>query len=489
VAQSPPGCIVAAPGQAQSKPPLLDFGVLQEYIIPRKAFFNRYMTVADPDGRFAVLGFPVSIPNSKYQRNEFIFNFGLVVEADVDQIPYERVVRRLAVTFAEMEKQNDYLSQEDRSNSTATGGSGGSGGGSSSGHRVSDSGLNLHHRRPIESLLEIIKEDLNNYGECMIPVDEANTINMKLFPHYAAPPLVKGWHVPVARMRFADVVDATWDLTLQKVIAQIDGVSDVRRIAWAADVELDLAQLALRHLLYYDAIILLDIFFFGACYAPRPGIHEFVANVGGVVDECANYVCIHGASVLAAPLASDVQQQQQQDEPLARNRSQSQLHSTAATSRRSDHHSAHPDGATSRRPVSNYQLIKLMTTFCTGKSVMEWLRGHLDSGFDVLRYIDVRRFVQFGILKGYLYRVHKYVVSKQYLAALATGQSRPFANAEAANTAKGGEGGKGDPLQRYTDGRCCFDQIITEQNLTDGEIMDRLKQLPVAHGDLTVFYK
>lgn len=83
-------------------------------------------------------------------RNEFIFNFGLLVETDCDQTPFERVVRCLAETFAEMEKQNEYLSL-----SEAKGSEGGDG-----------------VRRPIESLLEIVKEDLNNYGECMIPVGQ-----------------------------------------------------------------------------------------------------------------------------------------------------------------------------------------------------------------------------------------------------------------------------------------------------------------------------
>lgn len=83
-------------------------------------------------------------------RNEFIFNFGLLVEADVDQVPYERVVRRLATTFSEMEKQNEYLSQNEG--------------------MPDDGAERLAGRRPIESLLEIVKEDLNNYGECMIPV-------------------------------------------------------------------------------------------------------------------------------------------------------------------------------------------------------------------------------------------------------------------------------------------------------------------------------
>ena len=251
--------------------------------------------------------------------------------------------------------------------------------------------------------------------------DEANTINMKLFPHHPNPPPVLGWHVPVSKTKFSDIVDSTWDLTLQKVITHIDGVSDVRRIARSAAVSLDLAKTALRHLLYYDTILLLDMFFFGNCYAPRPGIHDFVRNVDGMLEECAGYVS-HGPARL-----------------------------------------------------SNFHLIRLMTSFAPGKSVMEWLYVHKEAGLDVLQYVDVRRLVQFGLIKGCLYRVHKYVVSKQYIAALASGQSRPVPD--------------GDPLQHYTDGIHHFDQIITEQNLTDDDIVDKLKSLPLPKSDLTVFYR
>ncbi|EFY86472.1 putative nitrogen permease regulator [Metarhizium acridum CQMa 102] len=398
VAQSPPGCITPSETTLTTRQPLIDFDVLQEYIIPRQAFCNRYVTINSPDGKYTVLGYPVVIAHTKYLRNEFIFNFGILIEADVDQAPYEGVVRYLAATFSEMEKQNEYLSLGE------------------------GDGLRNHEaRRPIESLLEIVKEDLNNYGECMIPVDEANTINMKLFPHHRTPAAVKGWHVPVAKVKFAEIVDPTWDLTLQKVVAKIDGVSDVRRIAHAASVSLDLAKSALRHLLYYDTILLIDIFFFSSCYAPRPGIHDFICNVDGIVDECADYVS-HG-----------------------------------------------------RGRVSNYHLIKLMSSFAPSKSVKEWIMASQEAGFDVLNYVDVRRFVQFGIIKGCLYRVHKYVLSKQYLAALASGESRPVPG--------------GDSLQKYTDGSHHFDQIITEQNLTNDEIMDKLKVLPVPKGDLTVLYR
>jgi hypothetical protein len=244
---------------------------------------------------------------------------------------------------------------------------------------------------------------------------------MKLFPHHANPPAVKGWHVPVARTKFPEIVDPTWDITLQKVVAKIDGVSDIRRIAHEASVSLDLAKIAIRHLLYYDTILLLDIFFFSSCYAPRPGIHDFIRNVDGIVDECAGYVS-HG-----------------------------------------------------RARVSNYLLIRFMASFSPGKSIKEWIMIHREAGFEIMSYIDIRRFVQFGIIKGCLYRVHKYVVSKQYLASLATGQSKPFAG--------------GDPLQKYTDGCHHMDQIMTEQNLTNDQVMERLKMLPVPRGDITVFYR
>ena len=296
---------------------------------------------------------------------------------------------------------------------------------------------------------------------------------MKLFPHHPTPPEVKGWHVPVAKMKFADVVDPTWDLTLQRVVTHIDGVSDVRRIAFLADVSLELTQLALRHLLYYDTILLLDMFFFGACYAPRPGIHDFVANVGGMVDECANYVCVAGAPGSAG--------QQEEAAGPAAGVAAGDAGPAAAGQGGSEGGGAENGGnrnggaTVHGHRVSNFMLIKLMTTFCVGKTVMEWIKGHMDAGFDVLRFIDVRRLVQFGVIKGCLYRVHKYVVSKQYLAALATGQARPTAG--------------GDPLQKYTDGSHTFDQIITEQNLTDSEIMDRLKSFPAPAGDMTVLYR
>ncbi|KAH8813316.1 nitrogen permease regulator 2 [Xylogone sp. PMI_703] len=395
VHQSPPGCIVAEPGV--NKPRLFDFETMAEYIIPRQAFCNRYVTICDPDNKYRILGHPVCIKNERYQRNEFMFNFCIVInaDADTDKIPYEPVVRGLASTFTEMEIQNQFLSQEDVAN--------------------------LQGRRSIAALIEIIKEDLNNYNECMIPVDDASTINMKLFPVRKNPPPVKSWHVPVSKINFVAVVDDTWDLTMKKVIKQIDGIKDVRRIAHDADVAIDLTKIALQHLLYYDSILMLDLFLFGSIYASTPEINDFIADKDGLQDECANYVYINGPR------------------------------------------------------LANFYLCRLFTSLCTSRTIKEWLKLHMDQGFPVLNYVDVRRFIQFGIIKGLIYRVHKYVVSSQHMASLIAPEkySAHF--------------GQEDSLLKYTDGCHSFDQIIVERNMGDAKIMEQLRRYP--KGDVEIIYR
>jgi hypothetical protein len=101
------------------------------------------VTVLSPNGLYNILGFPVCIKDSKYLRNEFMFNFGLVIPVTADARQYESVVRRLASTFTEMEGQDQFLSED-----------------------IND----IKMRRPISALIEIILHDLNNYSECKIPV-------------------------------------------------------------------------------------------------------------------------------------------------------------------------------------------------------------------------------------------------------------------------------------------------------------------------------
>lgn len=208
---------------------------------------------------------------------------------------------------------------------------------------------------------------------------------------------------------------------MQKILPHIDGIKDVRRIALDSDVALDLAKIALQHLLYYDCIIMLDIFLFGNIYAPTPEMADFIKDKDGMQEECANYVYINGPR------------------------------------------------------LPNFYLCRLFTSLCTSRTLKEWLKMHAEQGFPVLNYVDVRRFIQFGVIKGLIYRVHKYAVSSQYLASLVTGQSRVVKE------------GDGDGLQRYTDGCHCFDQVAAERGIGDGRLMETLRRFP--KGDVEIIYR
>lgn len=78
----------------------------------------------------------------RYDRNEFIFNFCIVLAEEEDFSTYKSVVQKLADLMHGLEEQNGFLSRD-----------------------FSKSGEGKVH-----SLCEMLMEDLNNYCECMIPI-------------------------------------------------------------------------------------------------------------------------------------------------------------------------------------------------------------------------------------------------------------------------------------------------------------------------------
>lgn len=71
--------------------------------------------------------------------------------------------------------------------------------------------------------------------------------------------------------------------------------------------------------------------------------------------------------------------------------------------------------------VDKARLVHLYTTLRQGQTLKHWCSEH---GI-LLSGIDVRRFITFGIIKGLLYRVHKYVVAPSVIGGTLTPQSHP----------------------------------------------------------------
>ncbi|KAF9912147.1 Nitrogen permease regulator 2 [Linnemannia zychae] len=221
----------------------------------------------------------------------------------------------------------------------------------------------------MQNLIEQLIEDLNSYCECQIPIDTANTINLKLFPTYPNPAPVYDYQVPISTVNLEALTDVNWDMTMQRITGYINGVNSVKRIAEYADVETGLARMCMEHLLYYGCIIMVDLFQFKNIYAVKMEMMRLTEDVA-LQCECVAYVTL-------------------------------------------------PD-------MHAPSFAKIFSLYCSlqyGVVLQDWIEQNQIADYN----IDVRRFISFGVIKGFLYRVHKYPILDYYdpLAPGSTVSSAP----------------------------------------------------------------
>ncbi|BGP06246.1 Nitrogen permease regulator 2 [Rhodotorula toruloides] len=320
----------------RANPVLFDFASIIDFVIPKPELCGHLITKATRTSK--ILGFPIRIVDEEkyhgsqavYNRNAFIFNLCFVFERDAELSVFEPVVRKTGRTLREMEEQSSLLSSPPPTFSMA-------------------------------NLLEQLYLDLNAYCETSIPLVDTDLV-LGLFPFYANPPDVKIWDVPLAVANIEQLKSYSWDVTLFKICSFIDGVNHVKRIAELAEVDLYLARQCIQHLVYYNAVIIVDIFQFSNSYAVLPDIAD-VAQYGeeddeGVTDlrtECENYVF---------------------------------------------------NGSRDATPVPFATLLTYYSRLRSGLAVSDWMD---DLSLDT-QPIDVRRMIQFGVIKGFLRRVHAFPV-------------------------------------------------------------------------------
>lgn len=164
--QVPPGSVIPSSSPSALPNPLFAFPAVTQYLIPTQQFCDRLLTFCANHHR--VIGYPVCIREGKYSRNEFIFNFALVIgESEPDWACYGEVVRKLGRLLRGLEEQGGFLSREeegvweDERNA-----------GLGIGDDNSVNGFGVGGGSKVFALCEMVLEDLNNYAECMIPIGE-----------------------------------------------------------------------------------------------------------------------------------------------------------------------------------------------------------------------------------------------------------------------------------------------------------------------------
>ncbi|KAK3846968.1 MAG: nitrogen permease regulator 2-domain-containing protein [Linnemannia gamsii] len=320
--------------------PLVDFDSISEYLIPKVELCAKLVTISTPTCK--VIGYPINLEHKKFQRNALMFNLAFVFDKDAEISSYEPVVRKMARVLKALEKESEFL----------TDGSG------------------------MQNLIEQLIEDLNSYCECQIPIDTANTINLKLFPTYPNPAPVYDYQVPISTVNLEALTDVNWDMTMQRITGYINGVNSVKRIAEYADVETGLARMCMEHLLYYGCIIMVDLFQFKNIYAVKMEMMRLTEDVA-LQYECVAYVTL-------------------------------------------------PD-------MHAPSFAKIFSLYCSlqyGVVLQDWIEQNQIADYN----IDVRRFISFGVIKGFLYRVHKYPILDYYdPAALGSAPSSAPSSAKRLN--------------------------------------------------------
>ncbi|KAI5811452.1 nitrogen permease regulator 2 [Peziza echinospora] len=420
--QVPDGSVTSSPSAPH--PPFFDFDSVSDYIIPKQELCDRLVSVCT--NRYRILGYPVCVEDRKYDRNEYIFNIAIVLEEFVDPSSYKSVVKKLATLFRALEEQSGWLWNE-----------------------VTRSG--------VYSLIEQVMEDLNNYCECMIPINDSNAINIKLFPIYSPPPPVKPYHVPICTVQLELLMDVNWDLTMQRIIPYIDGINSVRRISELADADYKLTQKCIEHLLYYNCLIMVDIFQFSAIYAVTAEITSLVSD-RELQEECMEYISTRGRKGDSKGKGKQQQQQQQQiGEKYGY--TQQKKDSSPLQPPQPPSSSSSSTSSSSRPPLTFPTVFELYTSLSQGLTLKQWCIDNKD----LLHDIDVRRFISFGIIKGVLYRVHKYPVSND-----PSHLDRKL------------------PMAKFLDGNHHFDDICTELQVSEREVSERLAK---GYGDVQIVHR
>ena len=390
-----------------------------------------------------------------------------------DFTSFEGVVRKLARVFKELEGIGGLLSREEKEEGGQGGKKEGVGRAGEGGHETGQAGKESmmkkapHVGGKVYAICEMILEDLNNYCECMTPIgtciswlrtssppavrifatqltapDSANTLNMKLFPTHSAQPRLRPHQVPLATTRLLTLSTSftttsstgtnstPFDLTTTRLLPHINGINSLSDIAHLANADISLVRRSIAHLLYYGGLLMLDIFTAGAVYAQTPDIGVIFA-VAAMQAECARYV------------ATGI-------------------------------------GPGQGKVLANDDVLRLFASTRHGLTVRAWC----EENAALLDGVDVRRFMTFGVIKGLLYRVHKYAVASTAPALDDEGKTA-VAGAGAAGS---GEHRTGDetptrvaPVQdvamaRYMDGMHSFDEICTALEISEKTVMARMRE-------------
>eukprot|EP01060_Flectonema_neradi_P019992 TRINITY_DN27508_c0_g1_i1.p1 TRINITY_DN27508_c0_g1~~TRINITY_DN27508_c0_g1_i1.p1 ORF type:complete len:539 (+),score=66.45 TRINITY_DN27508_c0_g1_i1:29-1645(+) len=249
-----------------------EMGLYGTYLIPHEALSGHICTWTH--GQRTFLTYPVTYEDPKYFRNQYRTNLIFVFDIGVEIKPYKKVIQRVSQALQTLEKDCEWISTQSRStvlcnakdpaqeNETPP--------------IVSESAP--CDERHILSLFRQIYEGLNTSDRAVVVIDDGCILAFQYFPQVPDPPVVNAWDVPiVVSMPRASEMESC-DLTLQMLVPIINNRSTVASYASTLDIPIDRCCLALRHLIYVGVVHLIDVFQYSNMYVLVPDVFAMFSS-------------------------------------------------------------------------------------------------------------------------------------------------------------------------------------------------------------------
>ena len=252
-------------------------------------------------------------------------------------------------------------------------------------------------------------------------MNEATIINLKIFPKRPDPKCIEQHQVPVAIKSISVLLQnhAEWDLAMLRIVPHIDGIKFVKRLALESNVELSIVKQCLRQLLYYECITMIDIFQHSNIYTTTLKLATLSCQVE-LQKECIQYV-------------------QKKSFTLGE-----MLHDNTGNGK----------GTLLGTPPLHFS--KLFALYCVlqpGLHVADFAMQYETS----LVQIDLRRFFTFGLIHGFVKRIHRYPVV-----------------VSSSNSPNGSI--KSSPIAHLMTGRYNTDEICAREMISYADLQQRMEK-------------
>jgi hypothetical protein len=236
------------------------FETLSDYAIVGSHLSKKSIVVKTADIQF--LSYSVAINNPKYFRNTLLFSCGVVLERDAVIEPYEPLLRKLSSSLVALELEQEFLFKK-----------------------------NIKDMR-LPQLLKDIFDSCKIHGEAFVEIDSANYLAIKLFSPVVQPRQIQEYEVPMLLYDTQLTANLPWDITLHHILPMIDGINYIKRIAELSVMDVDTVTKAVRTLLFYNCIIVTDIFRFNNVYQLYPDASRRLLNEPNILQEIEQFAIV-----------------------------------------------------------------------------------------------------------------------------------------------------------------------------------------------------